>query len=304
MFIPVSPKPRSVSCTATTPACRRATNHVTRAIDHVTHVPTPAIDHRHRHPWRPSVAGHSGMRLRSVACRRGARPALPSGGGAQVRPDALRTSSRKTTRQSGSLVQQRTDLRNGVIDFDLKHRISRLQLSTRGFCTVGRIKLRLEMAVDDCREPFSRRSVGSYRLLRFRLVDRENGLFHCSSFPWPRLTLDPYRAHDRGLPQPTHNIVARSSVTAALPLDNDCAGNQQPRKTGSSIGATSHSRRLGWWTHRPPSLWRSKTLSVTDSSQGRAARYSRLPFCHHVERNHQGDGWRPQSLLSAARVSI
>ena len=47
---------------------------------------------------------------------------------------------------------------------------------------VGRVKLRLEMTVDDCRKPFSRWPVSSYGFLRFWLVNRENGSFHHCSF--------------------------------------------------------------------------------------------------------------------------
>src|SRR6185312_17349365 len=80
------------------------------------------------------------------------------------------------------LGQQSTDPVGGVKDFDLEPRISRLQLPTRCFSSLDGVELRLEAAVDDRREPFGWRPVGSYCLLRLRLVERDNGLFHrCSS---------------------------------------------------------------------------------------------------------------------------
>jgi hypothetical protein len=91
--------------------------------------------------------------------------------------------SRRASRYPGEqlptlLAQQSADFLVGVIDFDLKHRISRLQSATGGFCTVGCVKLRLEMAVDNCRKSLGWGPVGSHCLLRLRLINRENGLFH------------------------------------------------------------------------------------------------------------------------------
>jgi hypothetical protein len=48
-----------------------------------------------------------------------------------------------------------------VIDFDLKHRISRLQFSTRRFSCVNSVEFRLEMTVDDRHKANNRESVGS-----------------------------------------------------------------------------------------------------------------------------------------------
>src|SRR5271167_2699308 len=69
------------------------------------------------------------------------------------------------------LAQQSTCLCIGIIDFDLKHGISRLQFSTRCFCCIDGVKLRLEMTVDDGDEPINRGPVGSKRFLRLRLFN-------------------------------------------------------------------------------------------------------------------------------------
>src|SRR5689334_12179239 len=71
--------------------------------------------------------------------------------------------------KSSSLAQQRTDFTGRVINFDLEPRISRLQLPTRCFSSLDSVELCLEVAVDDRREPFGGRPVGSLCL------------------PWPRL---------------------------------------------------------------------------------------------------------------------
>src|ERR1700727_630248 len=76
------------------------------------------------------------------------------------------------------LAQQSTCLCTGIIDFDLKHRISRLQFSTRCFCGVDGVELRLEMTIDNGDEPVNRGSVGSKYFLRLRLFNRENRFFH------------------------------------------------------------------------------------------------------------------------------
>jgi hypothetical protein len=57
--------------------------------------------------------------------------------------------------------QQRPGFLGSVIDFDLKHRIGGLQLSTRCFGSVDVVKFRLEMTIDDRHEPLGWRPVGS-----------------------------------------------------------------------------------------------------------------------------------------------
>jgi hypothetical protein len=54
-----------------------------------------------------------------------------------IRPPAF---SAAPTRSFGSLAQQGTNLVGSVIDFDLKHRISRLKFSTRCFSSVDTVK--------------------------------------------------------------------------------------------------------------------------------------------------------------------
>jgi hypothetical protein len=75
------------------------------------------------------------------------------------------------------LAQQGADLHSGVIDLDLKIWMSRLQLSAGGFGSVGGVKLRLEMAVDNRREPFGRWPVGSCCFLRFGSSIERRGFF-------------------------------------------------------------------------------------------------------------------------------
>ena len=69
------------------------------------------------------------------------------------------------------LTQQRADLGGGIIDFDLEHRIGRLQFPARGFGSLGSGELRLEMAVDNHHEPLGRRPVGSRGFFRLRLFN-------------------------------------------------------------------------------------------------------------------------------------
>jgi hypothetical protein len=76
------------------------------------------------------------------------------------------------------LGQWSSQLCRGVVDFDLEHRISRYQFSARCFSSLGGVKLRLKMAVDNHHEPFGRRSVGSWYFLRFWLVNYANWRFH------------------------------------------------------------------------------------------------------------------------------
>jgi hypothetical protein len=68
---------------------------------------------------------------------------------------------RANVKSTKSSAQQSTDLVGSVIDFDLKHRISEFQFSTRCFGGVDIVKFRFEMTIDDRHEPFGRRSVGS-----------------------------------------------------------------------------------------------------------------------------------------------
>src|ERR1700760_5058623 len=77
-----------------------------------------------------------------------------------------------------SSAQQGTGLLLGVIDLDLKHRISRFQLSTRCFRSIDRVEFRLEMPVDDDRKPFGRRPVGSCYFFWVRLLEWGEGVFY------------------------------------------------------------------------------------------------------------------------------
>ena len=59
---------------------------------------------------------------------------------------------------------------DSIIDFDLEPGISQLQRPTRCFSSLGNAEFCLEVAVDDRREPFGGRPVGSYCFLRLWLV--------------------------------------------------------------------------------------------------------------------------------------
>src|SRR5882757_1634992 len=67
---------------------------------------------------------------------------------------------------TGSLAQQGADLVGGIVDFNLEHRVSRLEFSARCFSSLDSVKLRLEMAVDDRHEPFGGGAVGPGHFLR------------------------------------------------------------------------------------------------------------------------------------------
>ena len=76
-----------------------------------------------------------------------------------------------------SLTNVRT-ICGGIIDFDLEHRVSRLQFPRRRFGCLGGVKLRFEMAVDNRHEALGGRPVGSYRFFRLGFVNCEDGFFH------------------------------------------------------------------------------------------------------------------------------
>ena len=80
------------------------------------------------------------------------------------------------------LAHQCADHVGRIIDFDLEHRISRLQFPRRRFGCLGGVKLRFEMAVDNRHEAIGRRPVGSYRFFRRGFVNCEDGFFHHGFF--------------------------------------------------------------------------------------------------------------------------
>lgn len=73
--------------------------------------------------------------------------------------------------RTAALTQQSANLLDGVIDLDLKHWIIRLQFPAGGVSSIDRVKFRFEMAVDNRRESFGRRPVGSNYFLRFWFVN-------------------------------------------------------------------------------------------------------------------------------------
>src|SRR4051812_25231233 len=79
---------------------------------------------------------------------------------------------------TGLLAQQGADLVGGIVDFDLEHRVSRLEFSARCFSSLDSVKLRLEMAVDNRHEPFGGGPVGPGHFLRRWFLNGENRFFH------------------------------------------------------------------------------------------------------------------------------
>src|SRR4051812_8779304 len=79
---------------------------------------------------------------------------------------------------TGLLAQQGADLVGGIVDFDLEHRVSRLEFSARCFSGLDSVKLRLEMPVNNRHESFGGGPVGAGHFLRRWLVNRENRFLH------------------------------------------------------------------------------------------------------------------------------